>query len=63
MSGFVAIKNVVIVGAGPAGAITACALAATNPHLHIPVLDNRAVIRRDYGLAFAADAVTAVRSL
>ena len=64
MSSSVGIKNIVIVGAGPAGAITACMLAATgNPHIKITILDNRAATRRDYGLAFAADAVNAVQNI
>ncbi len=51
--------DVVIVGAGPAGALTAAMLTAVKPDLKVCVLDHRSETRRHYGLSIAKDAIQA----
>jgi 2-polyprenyl-6-methoxyphenol hydroxylase-like FAD-dependent oxidoreductase len=56
-------KNILIMGAGPAGIMTATALAAANPNAKITVVDIRQETRRNYGLHVAKDAIEAVRGV
>jgi 2-polyprenyl-6-methoxyphenol hydroxylase-like FAD-dependent oxidoreductase len=52
--------DVVIVGAGPAGALTAAMLSVAAPKLKVCMLDHRSETRRNYGLSIAHDAIHAV---
>lgn len=55
--------DVVVVGAGPAGAATAGMLKAINKDLNICVLDTRTVTRRNYSLSVAKDSIEAIHKV
>ncbi len=56
-------NSIVIVGAGPVGITTACVLKATNPNLHITVLDKRADPKRKHGLSIDSGSIAKINSL
>jgi flavin-dependent dehydrogenase len=55
--------DVIVVGAGPAGAATAGMLKAINKDLNICVLDTRTVTRRNYSLSVAKDSIEAIHKV
>lgn len=55
--------NITILGAGPIGITTACALKAAHPDLNITVLDKRPVAKRAHGLSIQSDSVAKITAL
>ncbi len=55
--------DILVVGAGPSGVMSACALAVTNPTKQITVIDSRQVTKRNYALNFAYDAIGTIQNI